>query len=74
MAPVMDLCDRVLGVAWYQHSEIETKFVAFTRLGDVVTVTLDVQESSPTLVQLGYACTLPDGKVVQAGTIIHRPG
>ncbi|WP_233236162.1 MaoC/PaaZ C-terminal domain-containing protein [Bordetella sp. LUAb4] len=73
MAPVMDLCDRVLGEAWYQNSEIETKFVAFTRLGDVVTVTLDVQESSPTLLQLGYACTLPDGKVVQAGTIIHRP-
>ncbi|WP_454688129.1 MaoC/PaaZ C-terminal domain-containing protein [Achromobacter aloeverae] len=74
MAPVMELCDRLLGEAWYQDSEIETKFVAFTRLGDVVTVTVDVQESSPALLRLGYACALPDGKVVQAGTITRRAG
>ncbi|MYN13879.1 hypothetical protein GSY71_12095 [Pusillimonas sp. TS35] len=69
MAPVMDICHDILGDAWLHGGEIETKFVAYTRPDDSITVQFEVQQCAPDRLQLSYVCTLPDGKVVQTGTV-----
>lgn len=71
MAPVFDICAELFGPASAERTEIEAKFVSFTRPGDAVSVQFDVIKDSPESVELSYACALPDGKKVVVGTITH---
>lgn len=72
MAPVFDICGEILGPGWLERSEVEAKFVALTRPGDVVTVEIDVVRVRGQEAELAYACVLPDGKKVQVGTVSVR--
>lgn len=79
MAPIFDMCTELFGPAASERTEVEAKFVAFTRPGDVVSVQFDVVKNTAERVELSYSCSLPDGKKVVVGTITHdtaqaRPG
>ena len=75
MAPVFDICAEILGPDWLERSDVEAKFVAFTRPGDVVTIEVEVVRADGRGAELAYACVLPDGKKVQVGTVVlHPPG
>ena len=74
MAPVLDIFESLLGAHWYEASDMESKFVAITRPGDIVNVTVEVVERDAQAVRMTYSCALPDGKVVQVGEVRHRFG
>ncbi|PKO70703.1 MAG: hypothetical protein CVU22_00965 [Betaproteobacteria bacterium HGW-Betaproteobacteria-16] len=72
MAPIFDICTELFGSASSERTEIEAKFVSFTRPGDAVSVQFDVVKHSAESIELSYSCTLPDGKKVVIGTITHH--
>lgn len=72
MAPIFDMCEELFGAIASERTDVEAKFVAFTRPGDVVSVQFDVVKNTDELVELSYSCALPDGKKVVIGTITHR--
>lgn len=72
MAPVLDIFESLLGAHWYEASDMDAKFVAITRPGDIVNVTLEVVERDAESIKIAYSCALQDGKVVQVGEVRHR--
>ena len=74
MAPVFEMCTELFGAAWSERTDVEAKFVAFTRPGDAVSVQFDVVKNTDERVELSYSCSLPDGKKVVIGNITHHKG
>jgi 3-hydroxybutyryl-CoA dehydratase len=73
MAPLFDIFVDILGDDFLQHAAIETKFIAYTRPGDVIEVEVEVMTAGPEGMDFTYSCALPDGKKVQIGSVAYRP-
>ena len=69
MAPIFDMCTELFGGEGSGTTDVETKFIAFTRPGDQVDVEFEVVRDIPELTELSYVCSLPDGKRFVVGTI-----
>lgn len=70
MAPIFNICDELFSDVASKTIEIEAKFIGYTRPGDAVAVEITVTKVQAQGVALEYACNLPSGKKVQAGTIV----
>lgn len=74
MAPVLDMAEEIFGSGWHQGSEIETKFVSFTRPGDRIQVEFEVTRMDGGMTELAYRCLKDDGTIVQVGTLRRLEG
>jgi acyl dehydratase len=72
MAPIFDICRCIVGAGADVHMEVETKFVAFSRPGELILVRVEVVAFTSDQIDLSYTCSTTEGKTVQVGTVFFQ--
>lgn len=69
MAPILAMAEEIFGPDWHAGSEIESKFVSFTRPGEQIQVEFEVIKKDSEGIEVDYRCLKEDGTTVQVGTL-----